>query len=817
MFTTVAHAQSPADWWYFGHNAGLHFTSGGVVPVGNGALSTAEGCATISTSSGDLLFYTDGIFVYDRTHNQMPNGFGLLGDPSSTHSSVVVPNPQNSNIFYVFTVDAGGTSGVGMHYSVVDLSLNGGFGDVVSTQKNIFLVDSVGEKITAVAKSNGYWVITTRLYSDEAYAYEVTSAGVNTTPVISHTGFPIDAGFGFGIKASSSSNLIAAAHMSNDSIHMYELDVTTGILTGVYKIGTTVPIGVVYGLEFSPNGKVLYMQPHNTGVVYQYDLTAGNSAAISASQYPLGTGTSGGGGMLQLGPDQKIYCARNFTTRLSVINNPNSLGAAAGWQDTAVVLTSGATCRWGLPTFIQSFFNTSFLVEQICFGDSTAFLPDTLGVDSLIWDFGDPSSGSLNQSKQLFPKHLYSDTGTYTVTLVAFSDTLVDTVVQDVYIYPRQTLNLAPDTTLCSGTVFTVDVGQPFAQFLWQDGSTADTFSVNTDSLLSVTVYGVCDTLSDSIRVRFIDSLFFDLGPDTNICGGSSYLLGVAATKDAKVFWNTGDTLDTIVVTSSGLYEVNVINGCGTFSDTVNVVFIDPPAGLNLPDDTVNCYNREITLSHPNQPGVKYFWSDSSTRRTYVVDTTEVVWLTAVNQCGILSDTVSIVFNGEVQLNLGPDTVICDEDSIPLVATWPRAKYLWNTGDTTDTVWTGNQSRNYTVTVTYGACEYIDSRKVDLSPLVCIGIECQIFQTNVFSPNADGVNDLFRITSTCEFVSFTLYIYNRWGQLVHKSTNAAYGWDGTIGGMPAEEGVYFYHLEYKHNVVVDADRYAYRGVVHLIR
>ena len=96
-FSKASFSQLEGANWYFGTYAGLDFTSGTPVPIFDGQLSTSEGCASVSNNNGDLLFYTDGRFVYDKNHNQMPNGSGLLGDPSSTQSAVVCPKPGTWN------------------------------------------------------------------------------------------------------------------------------------------------------------------------------------------------------------------------------------------------------------------------------------------------------------------------------------------------------------------------------------------------------------------------------------------------------------------------------------------------------------------------------------------------------------------------------------------------------------------------------------------------------------------------------------------------------------------------------------------------
>ena len=199
------------------------------------------------------------------------------------------------------------------------------------------------------------------------------------------------------------------------------------------------------------------------------------------------------------------------------------------------------------------------------------------------------------------------------------------------------------------------------------------------------------------------------------------------------------------------------------------------------------------------------------------MDTTETFWLAAFNECGLTIDTVNVIFNGEIISELGEDTTICDLDTIVLDAYSPAATYLWSTGDTIDTIMNAQVSQLYVVTVTQGLCQTIESKRVDLSNVLCPGIDCSLKVGNVFTPNGDGVNDLFRVRSDCDIETFGLNIYNRWGQLIHHSDNAMYGWDGTVYGEPASEGVYYYELVFKDTVIVAVDNLDFRGSITLIR
>ena len=134
LFYQIVAAQNEGNIWYFGYGAGLDFNSGTAVPISGGQLNTYAGCASISDANGDVLFYTDGITIYDKSHGIMSNGNGLLGHPSSTQSAIIVRKPQSANTYYVFTVGINSTAG--LSYSEIDISLNGGLG-AVTNMKNI--------------------------------------------------------------------------------------------------------------------------------------------------------------------------------------------------------------------------------------------------------------------------------------------------------------------------------------------------------------------------------------------------------------------------------------------------------------------------------------------------------------------------------------------------------------------------------------------------------------------------------------------------------------------------------------------------------
>lgn len=408
----VAYSQEEASNWYFGDNAGVRFNAdGSVISLADGRLATEEGCATISDENGNLLFYTDGITVYNKLHQAMPNANGLpsnilYGDPSSTQSGIIVPKPDDSNIYYIFTVDTSignGDPDRGFNYSIVDLTLNGGLGDVIPSSKNINLLQDSSEKISAVVKdceTKSVWVITFASANglpfevfNTFHAYEVSNTGVNTTPVsTTFNSLFIDDPRGY-LKFSPNGSKIALAN-STSGLYLFDFDTETGVVSNSNAIditynNTTLKPQSAYGLEFSPNNNILYVSTYYNptrqefniaseqyGALLQYDITATD---ISASEFVLDNRQTYRGA-LQLAPNGKIYRSlsntyNNGTPNLGVVNNPNEFGLITNYVHNAVTMNNNS--RQGLPPFITSFFSEK--VDIIKNEFSSTYLPLCIG------------------------------------------------------------------------------------------------------------------------------------------------------------------------------------------------------------------------------------------------------------------------------------------------------------------------------------------------------------------------------------------------------------------------------------------------------
>jgi len=447
------YSQKEANIWYFG-NAGLDFNSGVPVALTDGQLNTSEGCASIADIDGNLLFYTDGITVYNRNHSIMTNGNNLNGHPSSTNSAIIVPKPDYPNIYYIFTVDAEGNSN-GLQYSEIDMTLDSGLGGVTSN-KNIILESPVTEKVTAVKNIDGksIWVVGHKWHTNEFIAYKVSNTGVDGNPVISQIGSVITDNVGNStggaIKISPDGKKLAVANnIVLDNVELFDFNSATGIVSNYINLvsfeSSTSPTGP-YGIEFSPNSNLLYVSVLEDGI-YQYNIYSGGEKDINNSRIKIFSSSDVFGAM-QLATDGKIYVSNYWKTFLDVINFPNNLGVSCDFQKSAVSL-NGRKAFYGLPQFIQSYFSiNTFDTENTCFSDTTTFeLQDT--VDSAIWDFGDPASSVNNTSSDLEPTHVFSAPGTYEVSVTATVGTETATKTTSVIIYEQPQATKPYDILLC--------------------------------------------------------------------------------------------------------------------------------------------------------------------------------------------------------------------------------------------------------------------------------------------------------------------------------------------------------------------------------
>lgn len=717
---SIAKAQLGKEAWHwqFGHGVALDFSSG--TPVsGTSSIFEFEGSASISDpNTGQLLFYTDGASVWNKNNILMPNGFGLMGQSSSTQAALIVPKPGSTNLFYIVTTPE--FAGNNVYYSVVDMTLNGGLGDVVTTSKNILLTSGpVTEKLIAVKHCNGksYWIIDHPFNSNQFNAYLVNSSGISTTPVVSSVGTQqtgsIYNAVGY-LKASPNGKKLAQGIDAMGILEILDFNASTGQITNPiiinYPIGTSsVYYKGPYGLSFSPDNSKLYTCYENAGSVYQWDLSSGVASTIIASQTSIGTGLAAGA--LALASNGKIYKAEYSTNSLSVINNPNQLGTACNFQ-AGVINLSGAS-QFGLPNFIDATNNDAIITASNAV-QCSIFTTDTLnagpGFSSYLW-----STGASTQSITI------NSTGIYWVT-VNDSDgcTITDTI--KAYTINPSNVHVLRDTTICSSTgSYMANATYSGAQsYLWYDGTTNPVKTITASGTYSVNIYfpGGC-VVHNTFHLTLNNKPNVNLGKDTVICGNitAPIILNAGAGSGYTYHWSTGASTQTISVNAGGTYSVNVTSapGCSA-TDTINVLVIG--SGTYHVFDTSLCRTSQfpIFLNPPAVPGSNnyYYWSNGNSGHTdYAYYPGSVILDIYVNggSC-IITDIFNIVL--DTARPKIKDIAYCNTFKPDTVSAGSYAHYQWSTGATTYSLAINNTGTYWVKVISSGGCISTDTFNVSV-------------------------------------------------------------------------------------------------------
>lgn len=381
-----AYCQKQAHVWLFGDSLGLDFNSSPPKLLTNGKIygdlfsGDSESAASIADETGRLLFYTDGVNVWNKENNVMPNGTGLLGSGTTTQT-IIIPRPGTKTLYYVFTASPEADDNYfpfedkGFRYSTIDLTLNGGLGDV--TEKNILLEKSTTEKIAATLHANerDVWVVMHEWRSNVFQSYLVTEKGISRSPVRSAVGsvhekkryvgeipYALDA---IGqMKISPNGERLALALYQSKIAEIFGFNNETGRVSNPVKVDGFEDVNLLYGVEFSPNSQLLYLTD-GTAFVFQIDIAQlpKIKKVIVGNTLPDVSNPNG----LQLGPDGKIYVAQRDRDYIGAIHNPATQGEACGFDRYAISTTLNGTrfiSNSGLPNFISSYFLNRELYPQ---------------------------------------------------------------------------------------------------------------------------------------------------------------------------------------------------------------------------------------------------------------------------------------------------------------------------------------------------------------------------------------------------------------------------------------------------------------------
>jgi len=560
-------AQQYANNWHI-NDCELKFLNDTVVVTPGYPINRFRSVGIMSDRKGNLLFYSDGLSAWNKNHEFMPNGEDL--NIADGRSSVAIPKPGSESIYYVFTVDgkASNLDTSGVYYSVIDMNLDNGLGDV--TEKGIKLIDDVCAIISATFHSNNkdIWIIAQQYDSDKYFSILLTENGISETITESSIGKVSGTGFAHTqLKCSPDGKKIAGGYNSFDhhGFDIFDFDASSGILSNPLSFNLPTEIRDCDGIEFSSDVSKLYaIMTGSIGEarLLQYDLSDYNEDAINQSMTPVLIPQKTGIGQLQLAPNGKIYFLKgggdmSGTEYLGVVNYPNETDLNCDAVEQGLYLQGSNCIAAGTPNFIQNyFFRTNFTVEGSCQSAPVSFkITNEYKLDSTRWYFGEGSTTTTLQ-----PVFTYNEPRTYTVQLLAYYPEKCDTISKQITINPFTPFDLGEDTSVCMGDKITVPGN--FETYLWNNGDITFYTLVNADGQYKATASNNFGCMSsDSVYLEVNDLPVIDL-PDTLVLGDLDSLK-LEAGDFSSYKWSTGDTLPFITVSENGWYSVQVKNESG--------------------------------------------------------------------------------------------------------------------------------------------------------------------------------------------------------------------------------------------------------------
>jgi gliding motility-associated-like protein len=488
---SVSQSYTGYNWYFGGSQYGIRFSrsDGSATLVTNQATAFGSGGSAVASdaTNGDLLFYTDGDNIYDRTHTVMPNGTGLGANTSGNQPVAIAKVPGQDNQYYVFTNTANGTSAGSISYRIVDMSLTGNAaastppaGEAIGGNTPVPAHNSTSEAMLIIPHTNGsdFWLLT---HNGGTPGYQVTlftSSGPSTSTTF--TGGLINYAANFSYHPGTGRIAVSPQEGTRD-IEILDFDPATGGLTlqqTVLNSGVASSINAaVYDTEWSANGQYLYIsRTGEAGIqadVLQYDVNNPSTTLASILPQPPAIANSYG---LQMGPDSTIYHIYQAT-----VGGPYLIGQITDTDSVANLVQYDPQAFGGAPppnfngTQFPAFaprdtvdVTVTFTAVGTCANSPTAFFPTVSpGADSLRWAFGD-GSGSSDWS----PVYTYEAGGTYNVSVVAYLNGQSDTTTLPITITDFDTqISLVQDTAGCSKDF-------PFPKDKTVPGCTTGCFSV---------------------------------------------------------------------------------------------------------------------------------------------------------------------------------------------------------------------------------------------------------------------------------------------------------------------------------------------------
>ncbi|MEK6482006.1 gliding motility-associated C-terminal domain-containing protein [Catalinimonas sp. 4WD22] len=339
----------------------------------------------------------------------------------------------------------------------------------------------------------------------------------------------------------------------------------------------------------------------------------------------------------------------------------------------------------------------------------------------------------------------------------------------------------SPDTLICKQKSIILDANVSFAQYRWNTGSTSSQIQVTKSGKYWVEVRQNGCVARDTINIEFLK---VDLGEDIFSCQPIDHTLAID-NDQVDVLWSTGQTAHQIHITEPGTYWVEVTSEDCIIRDSIRIEQFTPPS---LGPDTIICGQSNHILKVEGIKG-SILWNTGETTQQISILESGKYWVQARRESCVATDSVQVKMIEEPTLPKNIDTLICQGKTLLWSSELDNYNYYWNDGGS-------SKQRVFDSAGTYSVT--MENECYTMKQTIAIETEdcsCALTLPNVFTPNADGSNDLFTPILYRSINDATLYIYNRWGKLIYRNEDSI-NWNGSVNDKEAPAGNYYWIVSY---------------------
>lgn len=346
----------------------------------------------------------------------------------------------------------------------------------------------------------------------------------------------------------------------------------------------------------------------------------------------------------------------------------------------------------------------------------------------------------------------------------------------------------------CAGQTVSIGPGgSTDLDYSWSNGGDDPMTDVTTSGWYYLSVDNNCNEVLGSYDVTFHEEPeLLPIDEELIICADDSLLMTLEGW-EAEAMWPDGSIGTEYWMNGEGTFDVTITDNCFTVTDQVIVDFDTIPT-VDLGPDVAICEGEFYTwdVTYPGSL-TTYEWQDGSTEPTYTRNWEGDVMVTLTSPCGVASDVVFLEVSEEPDDLLPSRVELCTGRKAFFDLSDIEGDFLWNTGETTNTLET-QFAGNTSVTIWDDDNCWVVR---DTSFIVPISCECPIWVPNAFTPDGDDLNEVFQPVFECTPYDFRLSVYDRWGRIVYEMWDSELGWDGRVDGRFLPADVYNWRLFYR--------------------